>query len=95
MEKTLIGPPGKDSRWIFLFFPGLGRYPRYQRIIGHMPNARDIFCLLHRLYGPVRYFFFIADWDSGCYRQFAINYCAEHAFNAKRFSLATGHFGNG
>ena len=32
------------------------RYPRYQRIIGHMPNTRDIFCLQLRLYGPVNYF---------------------------------------
>ena len=24
MEKTLIGPPEKDPRWIFLFFPVLG-----------------------------------------------------------------------
>ena len=30
------------------------RYPRYQRITGHMPNCLKIFCLQLRLYGPVR-----------------------------------------
>ena len=31
------------------------RYPRYQRIVGHMPNVLIIFCLQLRLYGPVGY----------------------------------------
>ena len=31
------------------------RYPRYQRITGHMPNCLKIFCLQLRLYGPVTY----------------------------------------
>ena len=31
------------------------RYPRYQRITGHMPNCLEIFCLQLRLYGPVTY----------------------------------------
>ena len=31
------------------------RYPRYQRIIGHIPNCLKIFCLQLRLYRPVSY----------------------------------------
>ena len=53
MGKTLIGPPEKASQDFFVF--SCFRYPRYQRIIGHMPNTMEIFHMQLRLYGPVMY----------------------------------------
>ena len=66
----------KDPSQDFFVFSCF-RYPRYQRIIGHMPNTRNIFCLQLRLYGPVTYFSLA--WPNKC--KFGINLLFSFFFN--------------
>ena len=55
IRKKCFNRSSKKKGSLNFFVLSCFRYPRYQRIIGHMSNCLEIFGLQLRLYGPVAY----------------------------------------